>query len=342
MPSTRSFVTLFKFGATTLALTAWTSIAWAAFPPPPVPPTQPLAALNIAESDVASYRPFTIKARFTKSYCLSDFPGFADVTLRGSMLNVQISHLNAGVCTVYTPQQERSIRINGLPAGNYQVRVALTATNGGQFTPPVQIVEADSYEVEAGQVNLEVKKLPGESQQGLCMAQFPVAGRTASEPNRTAIGLQPRIECAGNLIDVVALEVGTFVGKRAGAFLAYLFSSSTEQTTPTDPLFQRLYILPYPAPLAGRYATVSATTCARLVTEWGLDSATCGDTPFNPRFYVLSARNGACPLGSSPVYQLFHPGVVAHRYTQNADTYSHLMNYGYVGEGVVWCAPSRE
>lgn len=335
------FVSAARRGLVANAFTRWTAlpalalgsnVALAALVPPPA---QLLAGLSIVESDVGSYRPFTIKARFTKPYCLSDYPGFAYVTLRSSVLNVQISHLSTGTCV---SQQERSIRINGIAAGTSQVRVALTATLGQAFSPPSQPVELESYEAEAAQVSLEVKKLPGEEQRGLCMAQFNL--------QKKAIGLQPAAGCAGYINDVIALEVGTFQGKRAGAFLAYFFAPNNVQVPPTDPAFQRLYILRYPDPLQGRFATVSAATCERLVAEWRLDpakdNATCVGRSFDPKFYVLAARNGACPLGSSPVYQLFQPTARGHRYTQNADTYSHLLNNGYVGEGVVWCAPARE
>ena len=293
------------------------------FPPPGVPATRAMQSVSVIESPVSSYRPFTVLARFAIPYCINTAAdGLADVTLKGGVLNVQLTHLSARGCTTVS---EQAVSIPGLPAGDFQIRVAVTARNGAPLSPPVGNVEVDAYEAEAGQVGLTVARRAGESLLGMCTALV-----TTGQP---AIRLLTFEACNSVFATVVALEVGTFIGKRTGTFLAWQFARDAP-----DAPYAPLYLLTYPTGFAGTYATTSAATCNQLATAWANPVSTCT----TPVAYVLQARSGACPLGSSPVWQLFQTNPIAHRYTQIATTYSMLVNAGNVGEGVVWCAPVRE
>ena len=297
----------------------------AQLPPRAPPATLLMQSVIILEQAVQSYRPFTVQARFTTPYCINTAAdGLADVTLTGGVLNVQLTHLSAKGCTLVGSQD---VSIPGLPAGTYQIRVAVTARNGVALSPPVSNVEVDAYEAEAGKVALTVDLRTGESQLATCTAL------RSSGPNPPAIELKTFDTCYSPVAAIAALEVGTFIGKRIGTFLAWRFTTAAPPTP-----FVPLYLLTYPTGFAGTYATTSTATCNQLATAWANPVSTCT----TPVAYVLQARSGACPLGSSPVWQLFQTNPIAHRYTQIATTYSMLVNAGNVGEGVVWCAPVRE
>ena len=54
---------------------------------------------------------------------------------------------------------------------------------------------------------------------------------------------------------------------------------------------------------------------------------------------VRSTDGLTCPLGTEPVFVLFQPTDVAHRYTMDAELYQLLQRVsGYRGEGLGWCA----
>ena len=293
----------------------------------PPPATLTMQSVIILEQAVRSYQPFTISARFSTPYCINTSPdGFADVTLSGGVLNVQLSHLSAKGCTTVG---SKDVSIPGLPAGTYQVRIAVTARDGVAFLPPISNVEVDAYEAEAGQVALTVAARDGESRLSTCTA-LRTSGVNANQP---AVQLMTFDTCFSIGATVAAVEIGTFIGKRIGTFSAFRFVAAA----PPLP-FVPLYLLTYPTGFAGTYATTSAATCNQLAAAWANPASSCT----TPVAYVLQAKSGACPLGSSPVWQLFQTNPIAHRYTQIATTYSMLVNAGNVGEGVVWCAPVRE
>lgn len=101
--------------------------------------------------------------------------------------------------------------------------------------------------------------------------------------------------------------------------------------------FEVIYRYNYPSPSQGAFMATEAE-CLAATRLLFLPTATVCTFPVG---YVLKYRNGACPFGASPVYRLFHPVSIAHRYVQSADTYVALQSYGYVGEGPQFCAPKR-
>jgi len=97
----------------------------------------------------------------------------------------------------------------------------------------------------------------------------------------------------------------------------------------------RLYRVEYPAPFVGAYFTIDGDAARRLAREW---SRNAEEMP-----YALGRPDaGACPMGMSPVYRLFNPAAVFHRWTQSAETYGVLVAGGFVGEGAAWCAPGHD
>lgn len=56
-------------------------------------------------------------------------------------------------------------------------------------------------------------------------------------------------------------------------------------------------------------------------------------------FRILLPQNGVCQSGTDPVYRLFNASLSNHRYTREPDSYVAMINKGWAGEGVVFCAP---
>jgi len=199
-------------------------------------------------------------------------------------------------------------------------------------------VGIDAYEAEAGEAVLTVVGLPGELLEASC---------TAREASNASVGTS-RLYLARDCLTITsqrtarALEVGTFTEQQRGTFVYHRFYSATPPYQPAAPhpspaRMTKLFVLPYPLPYSGAYATTSEPLCAQLSAAWAAPFNACDSSA-----YVLKLENGTCPLGASPVYQAFHRARVSHRYTQSAETYAMLVaSAGYAGEGAVWCALSK-
>jgi hypothetical protein len=97
----------------------------------------------------------------------------------------------------------------------------------------------------------------------------------------------------------------------------------------------RLNQVEYPAPFTGAFVTTDAALAQTLATSW---SRVAEELPFA----VGKLEAGACPIGMTPVYRLFNPAAVFHRWTQQLETYRVLVANGYIGEGAAWCAPVHD
>ncbi len=302
--------------------------------PLPAPITMP--SVTVTTISPVAFQPLTVRAEFSTLYCISnDYPIFAQVGLKSGaptdpadarrglksgVLSVALSHLRNGSCA-----SSKSITLPGLPAGNYTLRISVTADDAGG----IQVRR--TYEAEMGQVNIVVSQPAGLGAAVMCMARVdlpaygaygtgPVmlTGRCSEEPSIT----NPRSS------GTTPLEVGT----ATPSFMVYgALSGAIPQSLPTA--FTPLYSVTYPAPFAGTFWTTSLRDCDALNQVWNGKSACDATTTV-----VLRAKNGVCPLGANPVYRSFSPLAVAHRYTLSADTYAALNEVGQVGEGLAWCA----
>lgn len=278
---------------------------------------------NGQDSTVESFRAFDINVSFAGSYCLdAAAPGYSSASLKNGTLRLLLSHQSTTACA---PKSTHTIRLSGLPAADYSIYVGVTATLGAPFSPPVQFVELDSVEVESGMTNVTVRPKAGEVRLGMV-----TCGGT---PGTNALA---RFE--GGCISIQGEKVATdeasyaSTGPRIGTFTAYRF-----ETDPGAP-YQRLYSIEYPTPFLGTFWTADSAVCRGLAAAWNKPTTECaGGT-----VYALSLKEQSCPLGASPIYQLFHPQAIAHRYTQSATLYRALIERGYRGEGAFWCAPLRE
>ena len=60
-------------------------------------------------------------------------------------------------------------------------------------------------------------------------------------------------------------------------------------------------------------------------------------------FQALLPEQGACPVGTAPVWRLFNDRVAQldsnHRFVASGETYQAMMAQGWLGEGVAFCSP---
>jgi len=271
------------------------------------PAPTPISGVAFDPPSPKVYEPFTVAVTFSKPYCIADAPQFSRVRLSGNALLLSLSHLGEGPCAL-----QRTFVMPGLPDGNFAVTVAVTGT---YVDTTLNIRE--TIVVERGTFSLAVD---------------PTAQYKKGVVYTTQIG------------DAFVLDLAPFVppfprtpvvnmltGRDDPEFTVYTGLGLGRIGVPSAavPLWQ----LQYPSPLKGSFATTSEAEKNRLATHgfnwFGGDLL----------FFVLPVQNGACPLGASPVYRVFNPKVPAHRYVSSFDTYSVLAANGFVGEGIVFCAP---
>ncbi|MBL8311200.1 MAG: hypothetical protein JNL19_12300 [Burkholderiales bacterium] len=314
----------------TLVLVPTSSVVAAGAVPDPISmpsliiePTQPLA-----------FQPITVVARFSAAYCLSDAaPLLASASLRNGQLNLVLSHLRQDVCSA----EKRLTLPSGLPPGAYTIRLSVTAddtTGGPSFY-------ARTYEKEVGTVNTSVGYPAGWGEGALAMGRID----QLNTPGAPDVGAGPiqlnsdwyyaQLPFGSPQRIARPLLPATSAVPAAMMFVAArdaIVSSSAPPPSPWVPL----YALDYPAPLLGKYFTTSTIACLDLAKSWGQSPSACNSAPFAA---LPPSASGMCPLGTAPVFQLFEPRVLAHRYTLDSELYLLLQQIaGYRGEGVAWCA----
>ena len=284
--------------------------------PLPIPAVMPNVVVTTA-SPVA-FQQLTVRADFSTAYCISSaYPLYSNVSLSGGVLSVVLSHLRAGPCVT-----TRTLSLPGLPAGTYGLRISITADDTGA------IQRQRTYEAEVGQTTFLVAQPPGIRLGVLCMARvdLPAYGPYGSGPVMLSgcFGEDPLFSTP-RTNGITPLEIGT----ATPSFAVYSAPAGTPLTAP----FTQLYAVTYPLPLAGAFWTTSLADCTAF--NLALNGKPACDISTT---IVLQAKSGVCPLGTSPVYRVFQPQAIAHRYTQSAATYAALVEANHVAEGIAWFA----
>ena len=290
--------------------------------------TMPSVKVSAVDSGgvIGIYRPFDVIATFSKPYCLSTVaPIYSEVTLKEGTLSLVLSHLKSGECAT-----QRTLRVPGLPMGTYNVRVSVT---GGDMY-------AGTHVVEEGSASLKVEMRAGDPSFGVMYTARVDGGEVkpfGTYPVEEAPITLTSMPWNGELLNenVNWIEVGGPPPK-SHAFSLFV---PTDFERPLPEPFVPIWDIYYPKPYRGIFVTTSRETVDALQAQWypGVPYRVTG----LPGAYVLRSTGGACPLGASPVYRVFQPQVVAHRWTQSMETYTMLVQNGYVGEGIAFCSPSQ-
>ena len=269
---------------------------------------------------ITPYQPFDVVATFSKPYCLStESPIYSALTLNQGVLNLVLTHVKSGPCL-----SERRLRVPGLLAGDYRIRVSITDGDSRTLT----------FEAEVGTATLTVAP-NGSTPITSRVETARIDGGALAKPFGVyPLGDGPVTLFKGSLnAPLGPTGVGVEVGQ---PFSFGVFDQAPTGSYVSD-TFVPVYAVNYPAPYLGLFITTSLQTARALQSLWAIPAS--GE----PRqwFYALRLKSGACPLGASPVYQLFNPQVVAHRWTQSMEMYSVLAENGFVGEGAIFCAPKQ-
>ncbi len=270
-----------------------------------------IQSLIFDPSSPQEYESVKVEVTFSKPYCGSaDAPLFSKVQLEGSKLLLLLSQLGDGPCTT-----RRVFKIPGLPAGAYAATVGVTGPYWAN--PPSGAREAVS--VEQGTYPLTVNAVG--NKQALYTWIYPM-----DPPSASGVYLVPGIPGlpiqGGNVSLISRID--------EPEMLVWL-----KKIGPVPSAAVPLYWLDYPKPLAGAFRTTSLVDANRLRGEgFTLKTDSLED-------HVLPVVNGACPMGSVPVYRVFNPKAIAHRYLSSFDTYNALAANGFVGEGLVFCTPPK-
>lgn len=289
----------------------------------------------IEPTPLLAYQPFNVRVVFAKPACFSvSSPIYSSVTFKGGVLNLVLSHLKPGPCV-----DERVLPVSGLPAGTHTIQVSVTSdviSTTGPFFGSI------TSQTAIASTSLTVSERPG----------FTVTNMyTARVDSDSILGPFTNTEAGGGPVVLWQPRQYAGVGSGVGYYLevgnpladAYTFkflagAANTSAQKLPDP-YESFYIFRFPSPAQGVFAATSVE-CLPLYQTWAAQPALSVCPTANS--YVLRYKNGACPLGATPVYRLFHPISIAHRYTQSAETYAELQNFGYRGEGPAFCAPTHE
>lgn len=291
-------------------------------------------SISFSPTTPKEYEPFKVRLLFSVPVCFSiNSPVYSKVSLSNGILSLALSHLKPGPCV-----SERILPLSGLPRGSYSIRLTMTSAKASSPSDPYY--GGSTVETELAVVPIVVAARPELDPANVYTAR--IDGDSVFKPfTSTEDGGGPvvlwsnhgePVSGGGDWLDVGSpLQEGyTFKAMRNVGGIA-----ASELPAAFEPLF----VYRYPTPLQGVFAATT-NDCLDVVRIWlsSPSATTCGI----PSYFVLKYKNGSCPLGATPVFRLFHPGSFAHRYTQSAETYSELQNYGYVGDGPVFCAPFRQ
>ncbi len=280
--------------------------------------------VTVLSPGVRTYEPITVRADFDAPFCMGTMtPKYSSLKLEGDLLTVRLSHLKGETCVT-----SHTVELPGLPTGTYRLKVAITAS---RFVQPA--VFAETYDASAVEIPLTIAPFFYEE-----IARTMMCARTGSKNERY---LKLDTGCVAVLFEAkvndAPLEVDSMKPNGKGTFDYRIFreaqaSSANFVTTGVPDVFTPLMTVAYPLPFNGIVWTTSLVECQSLARAWG----TQGNCDLGA--WALKLVNGACPLGSSRVYRLFHPVAVEHRYTQEEGILPLLVKAGYIVEGAVFCA----
>ena len=258
------------------------------------------------------YQSINVEVTFSKPYCGSaEAPLFSKVQLEGSKLLFLLSQLGDGPCMT-----RRVFRIPGLPAGAYAATVGVTGSYWANYPSGAR----EAVSVEQGTYPLTVNAVGYKA--ALYTWIYPMY-----PPSASGVYLVPGYP-GGATIQGGNVSLISRIDEPE--MLAWLRLRGPVPSAAV-PLFE----LEYPKPFAGAFMTTSLADANRLRGE-GFTLHTGSAEP-----HVLPLVNGACPMGSVPIYRVFNPKAIAHRYLSSFDTYNALSANGFVGEGLVFCTPSK-
>ncbi len=278
--------------------------------------------VTVLSPGARTYEPFTVRADFDEPFCMSTTtPKYSSLKLDGNTLKVQLSHVKADKCV-----SSHTVDLPGLPAGTYLVQVAITQS---RFFG----ANRETYEASTAETPHTVAPFLAEQ-----IVPAITCDRTMADGTRgfsTAIGCWGGITLPGTIDE--PLETDAWSAQPRGAFVFRVIRTSDDPgaqlvTSGLPQAFIQLLSVRYPVPRIGRLFTTSRVECQALASAWGTESYCDGGA------WALRLVNGACPLGATRVYRLFHPVAVEHRYTQEEGILPLLVEAGYIVEGAVFCA----
>lgn len=287
------------------------------------------AAINA--SSPAPWQPFLLSVTFSQPLCTADdHPLLAEAELKAYKLSLTLTHIRNGACS-----NTKQIRVPALRPGRYAVTVAVTRRESGY---------GGGYALIGEQIDgsIVVPEPVGAAKPAICGVAFVTYGDIGDS-------IIPAPYGAGAVYTrpITALPV-TLGGPPWGAILEQAgqatFIAECVPDGVSPPPLTRVYDVRYPAGFGGNFLTTDREEALRLMRAWwpaNIDAYGGEPDGWRPS-WVGRLESGACPLGMKPVYRLFHPVAIAHRYTTSMSAYRVLIENGYTGEGARFCARTSD
>jgi len=293
----------------------------------PIVDAQP--AIELSPATPRAFQAFTANVTFAQDHCISGtYPLLGETSYSQGVLAIVLTHLKPGPC-----RKTHSVAIPGLPAGTQTLKISVSAQRATATSAPAILVETVQTQLSIQNIrgfNRSMNFWTARVESDGVFNPFGGASNSTDGPvvlwpfhGEPATGAGAWMEVGDNQEDAYTFKALSYTGKRS------------ELPTSLVPL----YSIFYPKPLRGVFYTTNAVLANKLSNEWnGRSDPLDADTQASSYTVVGQLTGGACPLGMTPVYQLFHPQAIAHRYTLSVSNYRLLMQNGYIGEGPAWCA----
>lgn len=268
--------------------------------------------VTIKTANIEEYSPFVIGVVVTAPLCLSaKGPLFVDAQLTGTTLRLVTTHVDSVSCV-----QARDYTVPGLPAGTFTLQVAATQTSQNTSNGIVSEIAAEG---------VSTVTVAAASHGGLVDFVTVESNIGFGFRNAATVLLSPPIVTSISRLEGTA---GGLLPTRA--FRAWQKSLFFETILPKAA--RPVFALKYPGVRSG-FMTINEVERDKLLSVGFAYGGEGG-------FWALPAINGACAFGTFPVFRMFNPEALLHRYTPSLSLTNILAANGYVMELVAFCVPS--
>lgn len=259
---------------------------------------------------VRAYEPFTVNVTFDRDICVNELAMIAGARVTADRLTISLANLDAqgGSCAA-----SKKFVWPGLPQGFYSVevgmgkRMSFPTANGASTmvlstsaTAPLQVAASGATTIG---IYLNNRSFGGPGYSWRLLRQTT---------NFATVGDGPPI------------NINETAGAPMAAFEAWAPSATAAATTD---LYELFYVLP------------NAQERFFYTTRPGERDALvrAGFTYAGTQFKVIAVINGACATGLRPIYRLFNPTLIAHKFV-GVDTHALLAGSGWISEQISFCA----
>lgn len=259
---------------------------------------------------IRAYESFTVDVTFDRDICVNELAMIAGARVTADRLTISLANLDAqgGNCAT-----RKKFVWPGLPQGAYSVEVGI----GKRMSFPTANGSSTMVLSTSATAPLQV------SASGGTTISIYLNNRSFGGPGYSWRLLRQTTNFA-TVGDGPPININETAGGPMAAFEAWAPSSTAAATTE---LYELFYVLPNSQERF--FYTTRPDERDALVRA--------GFTYAGTQFKVIAVINGACATGLRPIYRLFNPTLIAHKFV-GVDTHALLAGSGWISEQISFCA----